>query len=109
MIWLPPTSSGSPKSVSKLDRRHTGRLRKKDNLETLEGWGGAKSYDSEKAWPSINNSILCGLYLGFLFLSPETYSRIHRSLMVVNGSCQPKVGLKVLSSEMDPAEIRLIR
>jgi hypothetical protein len=22
------------------------------------GWGGAKSYDSEKAWPSINHSIL---------------------------------------------------
>jgi hypothetical protein len=38
--------------------------------------GGAKSYDSEKAWPSINNSILCGLDLAFLFLNPETKAHI---------------------------------
>jgi hypothetical protein len=49
----------------KLDRRHTGRLRKRDNFLTGEGWGewgegGAKSCDSEKAWSFINHSILSG-------------------------------------------------
>jgi hypothetical protein len=44
MIWLlslPPP----PSSVSKLDQRHSGRLRKRDNLLTGEGdgvGGGAK-------------------------------------------------------------------
>jgi hypothetical protein len=36
-------------------------MRKRDNLLTREGegaWGGAKSYDSEKAWTSINHSTL---------------------------------------------------
>jgi hypothetical protein len=45
----------SPVTVSKLDRRHTGRLRKRDNL-TGEGGGegdGAKLYDGEKALSSI--------------------------------------------------------
>jgi hypothetical protein len=42
-----------------LHRWHTGRLRKRDTVEG-EGRGEAISYDSEKAWPSINNSILCG-------------------------------------------------
>jgi hypothetical protein len=36
----------------KLDRRHTERLRKRDNLLTGEwgrGWGEAKTYDGENA------------------------------------------------------------
>jgi hypothetical protein len=41
-----------------LDRRHTGRLRKRDNLLTGEGGSRAKSYDSEKASSSIYYSIL---------------------------------------------------
>jgi hypothetical protein len=44
--------------------RHTGRLRKCDkNLlgEGGEGGEGAKSYDGEKAWSSINHSILSAL------------------------------------------------
>jgi len=47
--------------VSKLEHRHTGRLRKKDNLVMGErgGCGGeAKSYEGGKAWFSINNAIL---------------------------------------------------
>jgi hypothetical protein len=40
-------------------------LRKRDNLLTgggVEGmWGGAKSYDGDKAWYSINHSILSGM------------------------------------------------
>ncbi len=51
----------SPSPISELDQQYTGRLRKGDNLPTGEGGGdggGAKSYDGEKAWPSINHSIL---------------------------------------------------
>jgi hypothetical protein len=50
-----------PSPVSKLDRRHTGRLRKRDNLLTREIKGvgrGADSCDRKKAWSSINHSIL---------------------------------------------------
>ncbi len=62
---LAPSPPPAPSRVSKLDRRHTGRLRKRDNLLTEEGrkgggggaksyekggGGGAKSYDVEKAW-----------------------------------------------------------
>ncbi len=57
----PPSTPSHLSPVSKLDRRHTGRLRKRDNLLTGEGgWGGggAKSYDGEKAWSSINHSKL---------------------------------------------------
>jgi hypothetical protein len=54
---LPP-----PSPVSKLDPRHTGRLRKRDNMlpGKREEWGGrgAESYDRKKAWPSINHSLL---------------------------------------------------
>ncbi len=58
MIWLLAT----PSTVSKLDRRQPGRLRKRDKL--LWGWWGkgggrgAESYERKKAWSSINNSIL---------------------------------------------------
>jgi hypothetical protein len=49
-----------PLPVGKLDQRHTGRLRKRDNLLMGE-WGGgvrgAKSYHNEKTWSSINRSI----------------------------------------------------
>ncbi len=46
-----------------MDRQHTGRLRKRDNLLTGEvggGGRGAESYYRKKAWPSINHSILSG-------------------------------------------------
>jgi hypothetical protein len=55
MIWLLPPPG------SKLYRSHTGKLRKKYYL-LIEGrgrgWGGAKSYDGEKAWSSTNHAIL---------------------------------------------------
>jgi len=53
----PPPTAPTLSPVSKLRRRHTGRLRKRDNLPT-GGGGGAKSYYSKKAWPSINHSLL---------------------------------------------------
>jgi hypothetical protein len=43
--------------------RHRGRLRKRENFLTGEGGRvgrGAKSYDSKKAWFSLNRSILSG-------------------------------------------------
>ena len=48
----PPPPPSSP--VSKLDRRHTGRLKKRDNILTGQGWKevgrGAESYELKKAW-----------------------------------------------------------
>ncbi len=59
-----PTPS-HPTPISKLDRRHTWRLRKGNNLLTADreegGWRGAESYDPrKKTWSLINHSILCG-------------------------------------------------
>jgi hypothetical protein len=51
--------------VSKLDRRHTGQLRKRGNLLTGEGgrgwaWNRNIRYDLKKVWSSINHSVLSG-------------------------------------------------
>jgi hypothetical protein len=50
--------------VSKLDRRHTGRLRKRDNLLTGEGEGGggeeANSCDKEENGPLLIIQYLLG-------------------------------------------------
>jgi hypothetical protein len=60
MIWLLGHPL-PPSLVSKLGRRHTGRLRKRDNLADGRGGGrGAESSDRKKAWSSINPSILSG-------------------------------------------------
>jgi len=58
LLALPPPPPPPHSPISKLDRRHTGRLRKRDNLLSEEGGGEARSYDGEKAWYSINYSIL---------------------------------------------------
>jgi hypothetical protein len=65
-----PGSSPTPSPVIKLDRQHTGRMRKRDNLlkkEGVRGGEGAKSYDSEKAWSSINHSILSAVHYPVFF------------------------------------------
>ncbi len=49
---LAPCPTPAPAPVFNLDRQHTGRLRKTDNLLTGQGGrggGGAKSYDRKKA------------------------------------------------------------
>ncbi len=59
-----PRPPPSPSPVSNIDRRHTGRLRMRDKLLTGEGgrgWGEAYPDDGEKAWFSINHSILSAL------------------------------------------------
>jgi hypothetical protein len=54
----PPPPPPPPSHISKLDRRHIGKLR--ENLLTGEEVGGvgAKSYDGEKAWSAITHLIL---------------------------------------------------
>ncbi len=52
MIWPYPNSFPSP--ARKLERRHAGRLSKRDNMlggKGEGGGGGAKSYDGEKPGP----------------------------------------------------------
>jgi hypothetical protein len=65
-----------PSPVRKLDRAHTGKLRKKYILLTKE-WGGqgTKSYDGEKAWSSINQSILPALYIPLSLQVHEVWQR----------------------------------
>jgi hypothetical protein len=61
MIWLLPHPL-PVNPVRKLDRRHTGRLKKERKLLTGEGvggGGGAKIYDGKKAGSSTK-SILSG-------------------------------------------------
>ncbi len=62
-VWFgsSPTPYLPPSTVSKLDRRHTGRLRKRDNLLGGGGGGkkgfgrGAESYESLVLYKSFNN------------------------------------------------------
>jgi hypothetical protein len=64
MIWLLGHPL-HPSLVSKLGQRHTGKLRKRDNLLTGEEGGegvgrGAESSDRKKGWSSINPALLSG-------------------------------------------------
>ncbi len=63
-VLAPLYDLAPPSPVSKLDRQHTGRLRKRDNSyatgEGEKGGGGAKSCDRKEVWSSINNPILSG-------------------------------------------------
>ena len=60
MIWL--LVHPLPLSpVSKLDRRHTGRLRKRDNFlkgQGTRGWARRRIIRRKKSWSSINYTIL---------------------------------------------------
>ncbi len=48
-------SSPIPSPPLPLDRRHTGRLRKRDDLLTWEGEGVGDTYDRKKSWSSIKS------------------------------------------------------
>jgi hypothetical protein len=66
LILLSPAPTPLASTVSKLDRRHTGR---QSQLADGRGRGGAKSYDDKKARSAINHSKLSGadsLKKGFL-------------------------------------------
>ncbi len=56
MIWF--LAPALLPSVSWFDPRHTGRLRKRDNLMTGEGERGAESFKRKKVWSYVNHSIL---------------------------------------------------
>ncbi len=76
VIWLLPNPL-PPSPVCKLNWRHTGKLRKRDNLPTGEGGGlggGAKSYSGEKAWFSMNPSILSA------YIYPHSHHRDIRNI-----------------------------
>jgi hypothetical protein len=66
----PPPSPPTPSLASKLEQRHTGRLRKKGNLLTEKGVlrvGEEPDHTTAgKAWSSINHSILSGANNGNL-------------------------------------------
>ncbi len=62
VLWFCSSSTPSPSPVRKADRRHTGRLRKSDNLLTGEGGEGGgrgtESFYRKEVWASTNHSIL---------------------------------------------------
>ncbi len=68
MIYRGPGFLILSSPVGKVDWRHTGSLRKVDNLMTWGGGGGAKSYDSWKAWSSTYKSLktLCSSNWGWI-------------------------------------------
>jgi hypothetical protein len=58
-VWLGSTPTPSPRyPVRELDRRHAGRLGKRDNLLTVEGEEEWATSLFKKAWSSKNHSIL---------------------------------------------------
>jgi hypothetical protein len=57
-----------PRPPKMVDRRHTGRLIKRDNLLTGKG-GGGRAWNCKKACYSINHSILFAW--GLLFVNIE--------------------------------------
>ncbi len=66
VVWFgfSPTPSPPP-TASKLDQRHTGKLRKRDIFADGRGGEGgqeAESYDRKNAWSSTNHSMLSGYY-----------------------------------------------
>ncbi len=59
VVWF--GSSPSPFPVCQFDWRHTGRLRKRENFLTRVGEGWGEEPNSEKAWFSVNGSVLSGI------------------------------------------------
>jgi hypothetical protein len=63
MIWLLPHPLPPLPSVSSTAPATHRKTEKERQLsDGIEGWegGGAKSYDDEKAWSSVNHSVLSG-------------------------------------------------
>ncbi len=90
IIWLLTHSR-------KLDRRHRRSPRKRDNFLTGvkgEGGVGTKSYDDEKAWSSINHSILSDS----CYASRKSSCSGDRRPNVQNKLCSPCKGLLTCST-----------
>jgi hypothetical protein len=58
---FPPPPPPPPSVSSTCDKQKERPVRQLLTGEVGEGGGGANSYDGEKAWASINHSILCRL------------------------------------------------
>jgi hypothetical protein len=89
-----------PPPVSKLDRRYTGILRKRDNLLTGEGGKGVSegpiTYDRKNVWSSINHSILSACSGSFGASHYSVFlSRAHvlTKLFFIFGICSHKLSL----------------
>ncbi len=86
IIWLLPNPFPLF-PVSKLYLRHTERLWKCDILLMLERGGGgrgAKSYDGEKAWFSVNRSIhSCTAYTGYFIYFKLLYEQLFSTSVVL--------------------------
>ncbi len=78
MLWFLSPSPPPPSPVNKLDRRNTGRLRKRDKLLVGEV---AISFDGEKAWSSLYHSILSG-GIGSLNLTMQQIRPLHSNRAV---------------------------
>ncbi len=59
--WFASTPTFSPSPVSKLDQRHTGRLKMTPCWQGGRSGRGAESCDHKKAWFSMHHSILSGV------------------------------------------------
>ncbi len=94
VVWFVSSHPFPPSSFSKLDRRHTGRLRKRDNLLTGRGKGVGEEPDHTTARkPSLNetfNTLWTRLCLDTFPVFRPTYWRwevqVSPVLLAVSGS-----------------------
>ncbi len=109
MIWLLPHPLPSP--VSKLDRRHTGRLRKRDNLLTEEGGRRRESLVFYKSFNTLCSNAQTAYILLKVFPSCILYiakSILHHKFMQRRGphSCMFKFGKSFPDAEATKKRIR---
>ncbi len=84
MIWLAPWPSLPISPVSKLDRRHTWRIRKRDNLVRGGGMGWERSQIIQRRESLVlyKYSILSALAsMPCLFLSPSLRDKAHGGVL----------------------------
>jgi hypothetical protein len=111
LLHLLPT----PLPVCKFDRRHTERLSKRYNSLT-GAWGGggnergAKSYDGEKAWFSINHSIRSGYncikHIQCMGPSRRPFSRLSTKVCPISNKSTKLCGKKRRESWKMPRKLR---
>ncbi len=99
MSWFLPFPLPPPLPSVSSTGRHTGRLRRRDNLLTVGGGGDggrAKSYDGEKAWSSKKHSILSGgsdvAWIWHLFLNIKNIHSQPRAVGIVCNSVMVSAG-----------------
>jgi hypothetical protein len=93
LLYLETRETFVPESilVRKLNRRHTGRLRERDDILTGErggGGGGAKSCERKKTWSSINHSTLSDVFVQVLPRGEKGWAALHRARVHLAGQQQ---------------------